>query len=187
MDNVLEVKDRAAFRAWLKKNADAEKECWVVVKRGRPHDPAVFYYLDAVEEALCFGWIDSTTKKVGDRTYQRFSPRKKDGLWSELNKERARRLIKLGQMTEAGFLTLPPLDEPFVMDKAVETALKNAGVFETFCTFPPLYQRVRAYNVAFYKNRDAAAYERALSHLIEQTKKGRLFGEWNDYGRLLDY
>ena len=187
MDNVLEVENRAAFRAWLSKNAGTEKECWVVVKRGRPVNGGVFYYLDAVEEALCFGWIDSTTKKVGDRTYQRFSPRKKDGLWSELNKERARRLVKLGLMTERGEKTLPPLEDPFLFDPDVEDALKKEGVFDTFRSFPPLYQRVRVYNVAFYKGRNAAFYDRALAHLVEETKRGRLFGEWNDYGRLLDY
>ena len=187
MVNVLSVKDRMEFRAWLAQYAGTERECWVVVKRGRPHDPAVFYYLDAVEEALCFGWIDSTTKKIGEDTFQRFSPRKKEGLWSELNKERARRLIKLGQMTEAGFLTLPPLDEPFLMDPDVEDRLKKEGVYEVFCSFPSLYQRVRAYNVAFYKNRHPDLYEKSLSHLVEETKKGRLFGAWNDYGRLMSY
>ena len=50
----------------------------------------------------------------------------------------------------------------------------------------PLYQRIRAYNVAFYKQRDRAMYEQTLLHLIEETKKGRMFGEWNDCGRLLD-
>ena len=48
-----------------------------------------------------------------------------------------------------------------------------------------LYQRIRAYNVAFYKQRDRAMYEQTLAHLIEETKIGRMFGEWNDYGRLL--
>ena len=47
-----------------------------------------------------------------------------------------------------------------------------------------LYQRIRAYNVAFYKQRDRTMYEQTLAHLIEETKKGRMFGEWNDYGRL---
>ena len=65
--------------------------------------------------------------------------------------------------------------------------MKRARAWAKFKTFPPLYQRVRAYNVAFYKKRDPAMYEKSLAHLIDETKKGRLFGEWNDYGRLLDY
>ena len=69
---VLNVKNRSEFREWLSNNT-TQKECWVVVKRGKPTDDA-FCYLDAVEEALCFGWIDSTAKKVDGVTYQRFSP-----------------------------------------------------------------------------------------------------------------
>ncbi len=67
----------------------------------------------------------------------------------------------------------------------VDRALKDARVYSKFKTFPPLYRRIRAYNVAFYKGRDAAAYKCALAHLIEGTRKGNLYGEWNDYGRLL--
>ena len=73
------------------------------------------------------------------------------------------------------------------MDKDVEEALRKARCYSKFKSFPTLYQRVRAYNVSFYKKIDKLAYEKALSHLIDQTKKGIMFGEWNDYGRLLDY
>ena len=55
-----------------------------------------------------------------------------------------------------------------------------------FRRFPELYQRVRAYNVAFYQKRDPALYEQALNHLIAETRRGRMFGEWNDYGRLTE-
>lgn len=68
------------------------KECWVTVKKGKPSDDAFLYYLDAVEEALCFGWIDSTNRIHDGRTLKRFSPRKKSSQWSELNIERCRRL-----------------------------------------------------------------------------------------------
>ena len=70
-----------------------KNECWVAVKRGRPVDDGTFWYIDAVEEAMCFGWIDSTTKKTEDGvTVQRLAPRRKGSLWSELNKERCRRM-----------------------------------------------------------------------------------------------
>ena len=64
--NLLDVKSRTELREWLIHNHKTEKECWVVVKRGRPTDDNTFWYIDAVEEALCFGWIDSTTKKIAD-------------------------------------------------------------------------------------------------------------------------
>ena len=186
-ENILDVSGRAEFRAWLAEHAAAERECWVRAKRGRPGGEPVLYYLDAVEEALCFGWIDSTYAKVGGVTMQRFSPRRKGCLWTELNKERVRRLERLGLMTDAGRAVLPPMGpRSFKMDKDVEQALKAARVWSKFKSFPELYQRVRAYNVAFYKSRDEAAYERALTHLIDETRKGNLFGEWNDYGRLIE-
>ena len=55
--NLLDVKSRTELREWLIHNHKTEKECWVVVKRGRPTDDNTFWYIDAVEEALCFGWI----------------------------------------------------------------------------------------------------------------------------------
>lgn len=186
--NVLQIDNRIQFREWLTENAAAQTECWVEVKRGRPVDDNHFWYLDAVEEALCFGWIDSTHKVIDGKRMQRFSPRKKNSPWTELNKERVRRLEKLSLMTDAGRAVLPPMGvRSFKIDKDIEAALKSARVWSKFKSFPPLYQRVRAYNVVFYKTRNKEAYEKSLTHLIEETKKGNLFGEWNDYGRLLDY
>ena len=185
MDNVLPLSDAESFRRWLEANHDSQKECWLELRRGRPTDPDGFYYLDAVEVALCFGWIDSTQKIVGDRRLQRFSPRTPKGPWSELNKERVRRLERLGLMTDAGRKVLPPMGpRSFSVDPEIEAALKKARVWSRFRQFPPLYQRVRVYNISFFKKRDPAAYERMLAHLISETKAGRMYGEWNDYGRL---
>ena len=184
---VLPCTTRAQFRAWLVAHADDEAECWLLVKRGRPTDPDTFYYLDAVEEALCFGWIDSTYRRVDGVCYQRFSPRAGNSLWTELNKERVRRLDKLGLMTDRGRRVLPDMAAEFCIDPDVRQALEEAGVYDAFLAFPLLYRRVRAYNVAFYKHRDAAAYRKALRHLIDATAAGKTYGEWNDYGRLSDY
>lgn len=63
MKNLLSVRSREEFRNWLIRNHDHELECWVIVKRGRPNNKNIFWYIDAVEEAMCFGWIDSVTKK----------------------------------------------------------------------------------------------------------------------------
>lgn len=186
--NVLQIASREEFRKWLIENHDQESECWLCVMRGDPAGCEGFAYLDAVEEALCFGWIDSVQMIIGSRRMQRFTPRRKRSQWTELNKERVRRLEKLGLMTDAGRAVLPPMGpRSFRIDPDVETALKKARVWTKFRSFPPLYQRIRAYNVAFLKRRDRAQYEKALAHLIETTKKGETFGEWNDYGRLLDH
>ena len=188
LHNILDVQDRHSFRLWLQEHAGAETECWIVVKRGRPADPDVFYYLDAVEEALCFGWIDSTYMLIDGIRMQRFTPRKNRSSWTELNKERVRRLEKLGLMTDAGRAVLPPMGpRSFRIDPDIEAALKAARCWSRFKRFPALYQRVRAGNIAFYRKRSPEAYEQMLKHLIQETRKSRMFGEWNDYGRLLDY
>lgn len=185
--NVLQINSRTEFRQWLSLHSSEETECWIKVKRGKPISPDVFYYLDAVEEALCFGWIDSTHAVIDGVRMQRFSPRKKNSPWTELNKERVRRLEKLGLMTDAGRAVLPAMGaRSFKVDPDIVAALKQARVWSKFRSFPPLYQRVRAGNVAFYKKRNPVVYEQTLSHLIAETQKGQMFGEWNDYGRLLD-
>ena len=72
-----------SYGKWLLENHNKEPECWVVAKRGRPVDDETFWYIDAVEEAMCFGWIDSTTKKMDNGVAaQRLAPRRKGSLWS---------------------------------------------------------------------------------------------------------
>lgn len=186
-ETFLHIDNRGAFRNWLKENGDTKKEFWIEVKRGKPMDDAHFWYLDAVEEALCFGWIDSIQKVVDGRCLQRFTARKKNSPWTELNKERVRRLENLGLMTESGRRVLPSMGpRSFKIDLDIEIALKKARVWTKFKSFPSLYQRVRAYNIAFYKKKDYEAYDRLLERLIKETKQGRMYREWNDYGRLLD-
>lgn len=184
---ILAVSNRKEFREWLTFHPEAS-ECWIEVKRGRPTESTTFYYLDAVEEALCFGWIDSTNKEINGVRMQRFTPRKKNSPWTELNKERVRRLETLGMMTDRGREVLPPMGpRSFKIDQEIENTLKIARCWSKFRSFPPLYQRIRAYNVMFHKKRNPEMYKQMLNHLIEETKAGRMFGEWNDYGRLLNY
>lgn len=188
LSNILYIKTRKEFREWLQEHSTQEKECWIVLKRGNPIEEGILYYLDAVEEALCFGWIDSTIRTIDNIAMQRFSPRRKNSPWTELNKERVRRLEKLGLMTDSGRAVLPQMDvRKFQIDTEIEKALKEARVWSKFKTFHPLYQRIRAYNIAFARTKYPDSYKKALTHLIEETKKGKMYGEWNDYGRLLEY
>lgn len=189
MENVLTcVRNRHEFRTWLQSHHDTERECWLELKRGRPLDDIHFYYLDAVEEALCFGWIDSTCIVDHGIPLQRFTPRKKNSPWSELNKERVRRLEKLGLMTDAGRGEIPPMGpRSFRPDPEIVAELKQARVWTRFRNFPPLYQRVRLYNIAFQKKHNPSSYQTSLDHLIEETRNGRMYGQWNDYGRLIEY
>lgn len=188
MKNILTVSSREEFRGWLEENASKESGCWVHVTRGIPGDERVFWYLDAVEEALCFGWIDSIQKLIEGKRMQRFTPRKKNSHWTELNKERVRRLEKLGLMREEGRAVLPPMGPcSFKIESDLERALKDARVWSKFRSFPPLYQRVRADNLSYCRAQNPNRYQSALNHLIEETARGRMYGEWNDYGRLLEY
>ena len=185
MDINSEIKNRKDFREWLAKNHNIAKECWIEVKRAKPIDKDTFYYIDAIEEALCFGWIDSVHKVYDNKSVTRFSPRRKNSYWTELNIARVKRLEKLGLMTPEGS-KLVPKTKRFKVDKDVELALKKARVWSQFKKFPLLYQKIRNYNVVFYKDKDLNAYHKALKHLVEETKKGKMYGEWNDYGRLLE-
>lgn len=187
--NILKAKNREELRLWLENNYEIQKECWVIVKRGRPQNDDTFWYIDAVEEALCFGWIDSTVKKLDNGiTIQRLSPRKKGSIWSELNKERCRRMEKLGKMTQAGKKVLPDMSEKgFNIDiDILEELKKDEIVWANFHKFPSLYQRVRIDTIQI-KKKNPQLFQKRLEKLIENTKKGIMYGEWNDNGRLLNY
>ena len=184
--NLLPAKNRAELREWLLENHGTEKECWVVVKRGRPSDNGTFWYIDAVEEALCFGWIDSTTKKMPDgTTAQRLAPRRKNSQWSELNKERCRRMEKLGMMTAAGRAVLPDMTEKgFAINNDILEALhSDPEIWENFRSFPPLYQRVRIDTIQI-KKKQPELFKSRLQKLLDNTKSNIMYGEWNDNGRL---
>jgi len=102
--NLLTFTERKQLREWFVQNHPSEKCCWVACNRSKTPKPDTLPYIDIVEEALCFGWIDSTNKRLPDgRLVQRLSPRLKDSHWTEqLNKERCRDLERRGLMTEAG-------------------------------------------------------------------------------------
>jgi uncharacterized protein YdeI (YjbR/CyaY-like superfamily) len=97
---------RADWRSWLASNPDRQEGLWIVYrKKSSSLDGPV--YDDLVEEALCFGWIDSQSRRVDDdRMMQWFSPRRRGGLWSALNKDRIERLVREGLMTEVGQATI---------------------------------------------------------------------------------
>jgi uncharacterized protein YdeI (YjbR/CyaY-like superfamily) len=100
---LLEFAERQQLRTWLQENHSTAKECWVVNSRAKNPPAGVLPYLDVVEEALCFGWIDSTLKRLPDgRLAQRLSPRRKKSHWTELNKQRCQELESRGLMTPAG-------------------------------------------------------------------------------------
>lgn len=111
---------REAWRAWLAENYATSKGVWLVYYKKGSGQPRVAYD-DAVEEALCFGWIDSVVRSLDERRYaQRYTPRKPGSQWSELNVSRMEQLINEGRMTEAG---LAKFDAAGAAEKARARAL----------------------------------------------------------------
>ena len=184
LENVDIAHTREEFRCWLENNHGSERECWLKLKRGRPTEDA-FAYLDAVEEALCFGWIDGHLKSFeGCGALQRFTPRSRGSSWSELNKERVRRLERLGKMTDVGRACLPAMGpRSFRIYEGIEGELKKARLWTRFKSFPPLYQRVRADNIQQVRSQPDE-YRKRLNRLIEATRQGKLYGEWDEFRRL---
>lgn len=182
---ILSVKTIAEWRQWLANNHDQKTVIWLLFERtveGTYH----LDYMETVEQALCFGWIDGIAKKIdATRKVQRFTPRQKNSHWTELNKQRARRLVQLGMMTPAGLQVLPDLTiNQFVMQpELVQRLQADAEVYRQFQQFPSLYVRVRISYIQEYPS-GSAEYEKRLAHFIKQTKQGKYFGNWNDSGKL---
>jgi uncharacterized protein YdeI (YjbR/CyaY-like superfamily) len=96
------AKDRKAWRHWLEKNHAKSPGVWLIYYK-KTSGKKRLDYNDAVEEALCFGWIDSTLRPIDDEKYmQRFTPRKPKSGWSGLNKQRIKKMIEQDLMTPAG-------------------------------------------------------------------------------------
>jgi uncharacterized protein YdeI (YjbR/CyaY-like superfamily) len=99
---IIHTRSRAEWRRWLKKNGEAEKSIWLVLYHKNSTTKGLRYE-EAVEEALCFGWIDSKTMKRDEESYfVTFTPRKPKSNWSESNRIRVRKLIEKGLMTKQG-------------------------------------------------------------------------------------
>ena len=149
----LYIHERAAWRTWLKENHAREREVWLVYYKKHTNRPRIPYD-DAVEEALCFGWIDSTVRRVDDDSYlQKFTPRKSKSNWCESNVKRARKLIAEGLMTKAGLDAIGEgaLDVEFAprpkskdteVPRFVSDALKKTPkAWENFNALAPSYRR----------------------------------------------
>ena len=173
----LYVTDRNQWRKWLQKHHNSDLEIWLVSYRksgGKPSIP----YNNAVEEALCFGWIDSIVKKLGeDSRAQRFSPRKMKSKWSETNLERVRRLIDEGRMTPAGLAAVGNLlDREFnIPADILETLRGDPEVWNNFQQFPDSYKRIRVGWIDAARRRPEAFTQR-LDYFLKMTKRNEKFG-----------
>ncbi|MFF2091600.1 YdeI family protein [Paenibacillus sp. NPDC058174] len=185
IENLLPITSREDLRGWLREHSKTDKFCWVIVSM--TPKPDTLLYLDVVEECLCFGWIDGIKKSfAGAGTAQRLSPRSKKSSWTELNKERVRRLEKLGLMSDEGRKVLPDMVS-FEIDRDIEQRLKeDREVYANFLAMPALYRKVRIDNIQSIKDQPEL-FQSRLDKFIANTKENKLYGQWHDNGRLLEY
>lgn len=181
----LYVKTGKAWRAWLARHHSSAKEIWLIYYKkhsGKPRIP----YNDAVEEALCFGWIDSITKPVDAECWvQRFSPRRPTSRLSDMNRERVRRLIAARRMTEAGLERIK-----HVFDRRTDTKRRlkwtvptdilprlkqDSTTWRNFRRFPDSYRRIRVGWIVAARH-VPEVFERRLAHFLRMTAKNKRFG-----------
>ena len=184
--DVVFFKNAAAFRKWLKSNRGTARELWVGFYR-KDSGLQSITYPEAVDEALCFGWIDGVRKKVDERSYtNRFSPRTKRSGWSTINIKRVGELIKAGRMHESGLRAYRERDpnktrrysyenQRAPLAPALEKRFRaNRDAWTFFQAQSPSYQRLGVWFV------NSAAKEetrlRRLDVLIDASSKGRKLG-----------
>jgi uncharacterized protein YdeI (YjbR/CyaY-like superfamily) len=188
--NVVRPLTRTAWRLWLQSNHKTASEAWVRMLKAAHRQPGSFVYTDAVEEALCFGWIDGICKKIDDESIcQRFTPRRPKGNWSEINKQRVRMLERQGLMMPQGWSAIPTdvqeeirrvaADALPALPKDVETALKKAQALDTFRGFPADYQRIRIASVNLRSptvKAERAERKQRVAALVSRTASGKMYG-----------
>src|SRR5271165_1814551 len=181
---------QSAFRSWLAKHHAEARELWVGFYRKESGKGGITYPR-ALDEALCFGWIDGLRKAVDDSSYTiRFTPRKADSIWSAVNTRRVEELTKLGRMQRPGLAAFQTRDlkksqqysyerNNCRLEAAHEKQFKaNAEAWEFFRAQTPWYQRTTTWWVVSAK-REGTRLKR-LATLIADSEKGRRIG-------LLDY
>ncbi|MHA1543546.1 MAG: YdeI/OmpD-associated family protein [Alphaproteobacteria bacterium] len=141
------AKDAAEWRGWLKENHQSSSEIWLVFYKKHTGKPCPSYN-EAVEEALCWGWVDSIKRSIDDERYAfKFTPRKEKSNWSLSNIKRVEKLIKEGKMTPAGM-------------KLVEAA-KASGAWGTPHQ-PPSFEMPLEFSRMLKDNKDAGAFFETL-------------------------
>jgi uncharacterized protein YdeI (YjbR/CyaY-like superfamily) len=173
----LYLSNRKEWRNWLKENYKTEKEVWLIYYKKESGKPRIAYN-DAVEEALCFGWIDSNVKRLDyERFVQKFSVRKPKSDYSQANKERLKKLIAEGRIMKdilpslSGILT-EQFEFPIDILKKIK---KNKTAWKNFQEFSETYKRIRIAFIEGARNRPEE-FQKRLKYFIQKTEKNKQFG-----------
>jgi uncharacterized protein YdeI (YjbR/CyaY-like superfamily) len=173
-------KSPAEWRRWLEENHDKENKIYLICYKKHTGKPTISHR-ESMDEAICFGWIDTTIKSLDDKRYMRcFARRNRNSRWSKATLSYAKRLIKEGKMAPAGIkmykegLRKPVIDHglpknpetPADLKKALEKS--NALLF--FTSLAPSYKRIYIYSVERVKR--AETRTRRIEQVVERCKKG---------------
>jgi uncharacterized protein YdeI (YjbR/CyaY-like superfamily) len=176
--------DPQEWRAWLADNWDKKPEIWLVLPKKSSGRPRILYN-DSVEQALCFGWIDSIQKPLdAESTVQRFTPRKTRGHYSQPNIERLRHLAATNQLLPHILEAVrPELEKEFIFpDDIMRTITVNQAAAQNFQKRSPAYQRLRVAFVEGARGRPDE-FAKRLQSLVASLEKGRQIG----YGGIEKY
>ena len=173
----LYVTTRAEWRRWLRANHKTAREIWLIYYKkasGKPRIP----YNDAVDEALCYGWIDGILKPIDEKKYaQRFSPRRKTSKLSDMNRERVRRMIKAGRMTKAGLAAIEHTGKgrTTLPTDILERLKADPTTWRNFQKFPASYKRIRVGWIDAARLR-REVFEQRLRYFLKMTAQNKRFG-----------
>ena len=180
---ILYVSNRKAWRRWLSQHHATAKEIWLIYYKkqsGKLRLP----YNDAVEEALCYGWIDSIMKPIdGEKYAQRFSPRRPKAQWSAMNIERLRRLMRQKKVTKAGLDAAQDAlvairkqrNKTSIPSDILKALKKNPVVWKKFSRFPASYKRIRIGWIDGSR-KHPELFSQRLNYFLKMTVQNKRFG-----------
>ena len=181
--NPKHFKSRDDFRKWLEKNHAKQTELWILFYKVHTKKKCV-RYAEAVEESLCFGWIDGIVKRIDDEKHvQRFTPRKAKSIWSKVNKERAKRMIDAGKMTDAGLVKIKEAKKSGWWQNAYTTSrgdyemseemkkvlMSDKEAWKNFQNFGKSYQNTYIFWVNYAKREETK--KKRIQLVLERAKK----------------
>jgi uncharacterized protein YdeI (YjbR/CyaY-like superfamily) len=174
-DNTLNIATRTEWRNWLQENFNIEKEVWLVYAKKSTGKQRI-QYNDAVEEALCFGWIDSTNKTLDkDHTIQRFTPRKTKSSYSQPNIERIKWLLENNLIHHSLLATVQEITlQEFVFPKDILDEIKRDEIaWSNYVNFSEPYKRIRIAYIDSARKRQEE-YTKRLNNFIQKTRDNKL-------------
>lgn len=185
---ILNIKTRAEWRNWLENNFNTKKEVWLVYAK-KPTGKHRIPYNDAVEEALCFGWIDSTHKTLDEgHTIQRFTPRQKHSKYSQPNIERLKWLVQ-NNLIHNSYLEKAQeiIAQVFIFPEDIlDEIRRDKAAWNNYIKFSEPYKRIRVAYIESARKRPEE-FAKRLTNFIQKTKENKLitgFGGIEKYYQL---